>query len=237
MNKKGQGKLFLIPSAIGNEFKDREVMAQTGELLPVIKHFVVESEKQARRFIKWVNRDIDINSITFYPMGKHSHTNELRNWLDAAKAGMDVGVISDAGCPGVADPGGAVVATAHESGIEVVPLVGPSSILLALMSSGFSGQLFTFNGYLPHDSKERKATLTRLESLSRKGHTQIFMETPFRNTKLLTEICGTLGSETKLGVASGLLSGNQRISVKTIKEWNKRIPNLDKEPCIFLLGN
>jgi len=237
MSKSNFGKLYLIPSAIGNEDKQREVMPQTAQLLPTIKHFVVESEKQARRFLKWVNRDINIDELTFYSMGKHSDSLQSESWMVAAKNGMDVGVISDAGCPGVADPGSTTVAQAHENQIEVVPLVGPSSILLALMSSGFNGQHFTFSGYLPHDSKQRKSALLSMEALAKKGQTQIFMETPYRNTKLLTELCQTLSAGTGLAIASGLLSGVQRITMKSIGDWQKRIPNLDKEPCIFLLGN
>jgi len=237
MSKTNFGKLYLIPSAIGNEDKQREVMPHTVALLPSIKHFVVESEKQARRFLKWVNRDINIDELTFYSIGKHSDNFQTESWTVAAKKGMDVGVLSDAGCPGVADPGSAIVAQAHENQIEVVPLVGPSSILLALMSSGFNGQHFTFVGYLPHDGKERKSLLLLMEGQAKKGQTQIFMETPYRNTKLLTELCQTLSAGTGLAIASGLLSGAQRITMKTIGDWQKRIPNLDKEPCMFLLGN
>jgi 16S rRNA (cytidine1402-2'-O)-methyltransferase len=231
-----KGKLILIPSAVGHENREAEIPSFNTSVVSAIKHFVVENERSARRFLKWLNREIDIDQLTFYPMGKHAESDEADKWVNAALSGLDVGVLSDAGCPGVADPGGQVTSLAHRKGIEVVPLVGPSSLLLALMSSGFNGQDFSFKGYLPHDASERKRVILQMEKDAEKGSTRMFMETPFRNDKLLDELIKTLAPNTHLCVARALLTTSSSVRVKSIAQWNKARPTLGKEPCVFLIG-
>lgn len=202
-----------------------------------IRHFIVEDVRSARRFLKKVDRDIDIDGLTFYAMGKHASPQDFASYLCPLEQGLPVGVISEAGCPAVADPGADVVAIAQRKGLRVVPLVGPSSMILAVMASGFNGQSFAFNGYLPIDPAERTRRLKALEQRAAAEHqTQLFIETPYRNAKMFEEILRTCRPQTRLCVAAGITCAEEFIKTRTVQEWKKHpLPDLSKVPAIFLI--
>lgn len=208
------------------------------EVILGIRHFIVEEVRSARRFLKRVDRDIDIDSLTFYPMGKHADAALFASYLRPLEAGEAMGVISEAGCPAVADPGADVVAIAQKKGLRVVPLVGPSSMILAVMASGLNGQSFAFHGYLPIDAAERVKRLKQLEVRAQQEHqTQLFIETPYRNAKLFETLCSTLRPQTRICVAAGITMDEEWIRTKTVAEWRRqRLPDLSKIPAIFLMG-
>ena len=227
--------LYLIPVTLGDTPIEQVLPAYNKEIICSIRHFIVEEVRTARRFLKQVDRDINIDELTFYPMGKHADAASFSKYLDALRNGEDMGVISEAGCPAVADPGADVVAIAQREGLKVVPLVGPSSILLAVMGSGFNGQSFAFHGYLaPTDRAKR---LKQLESRSAAEHqTQLFIETPYRNHKIIADILSACNPRTRLCIASGLTTEKEYICSKTVKEW-KQVPppDLNKIPTIFAI--
>jgi 16S rRNA (cytidine1402-2'-O)-methyltransferase len=201
-----------------------------------IKHFIVEDVRSARRFLKKVERSIDIDTLQFYPLNKHTSPEEISGYLQPLLEGHSMGVISEAGCPAVADPGADVVAIAQRKGLKVVPLVGPSSIILSVMGSGFNGQSFAFHGYLPIENGERVKTLKLLEQRVYAEHqTQLFIETPYRNGKMVEEILRTCKPQTKLCIAANLTCADEYIRTRTVKEWKGKVPDLSKIPCIFLL--
>ena len=229
--------LYLIPVTLGDTPIERVLPAYNKEVILSIRHFIVEEVRTARRFLKQVDRNINIDELTFYPMGKHADAALFSKYLDALRKGEDMGVISEAGCPAVADPGADVVAIAQRVGHKVVPLVGPSSILLAVMGSGFNGQSFAFHGYLPIAPADRAKRLKQLESRSAAEHqTQLFIETPYRNHKIIADILATCNPRTKLCIASGLTTDKEYICSKTIKEWKQTtLPDLNKIPTIFAI--
>lgn len=229
--------LYLIPVTLGDTPIERVLPAYNKEIILSIRHFIVEEVRTARRFLKQVDRNINIDELTFYPMGKHADAALFSKYLDALRNGEDMGVISEAGCPAVADPGADVVAIAQREGHKVVPLVGPSSILLAVMGSGFNGQSFAFHGYLPIAPADRAKRLKQLESRSATEHqTQLFIETPYRNHKIIADILATCNPRTKLCIASGLTTDKEYICSKTIKEWKQTtLPDLNKIPTIFAI--
>lgn len=228
--------LYLIPSTMSD--------APVGDVLPAgnialcreIKHYVVENIRTARRFLKRCDRDIDIDSLTFTVLDEHTSPADVPAMLAPIEQGLPVGVISEAGCPAVADPGADLVAVAQQRGITVVPLVGPSSIIMSLMASGFNGQTFAFNGYLPYESRARSEKLREMERLIRtRQQTQIFIETPYRNNRLITELVSSLPSGMRLCVASDITGPKQEIITLPLAKWAKRAYNYDKVPTIFLL--
>lgn len=229
--------LYLIPVTLGDTPIERVLPAYNKEVILSIRHFIVEEVRTARRFLKQVDRNINIDELTFYPMGKHADAALFSKYLDALRNGEDMGVISEAGCPAVADPGADVVAIAQREGHKVVPLVGPSSILLAVMGSGFNGQSFAFHGYLPIAPADRAKRLKQLESRSAAEHqTQLFIETPYRNHKIIADILATCNPRTRLCIASGLTTDKEYICSKTIKEWKQTtLPDLNKIPTIFAI--
>lgn len=229
--------LYLIPCTLGETPVEQVLPAYNKEVILQIKHFIVEEVRTARRFLKTVDRNIDIDSLTFYPMGKHSDAASFGDYLKVLRRGDSMGVISEAGCPAVADPGAEIVRIAQREGLKVVPLVGPSSIILAIMASGFSGQSFAFHGYLPVQMGDREKMLKRLENRSRAEHqTQLFIETPYRNMKMMGELLRVLHPATRLCVASGLTCENEYVRTKTVAEWKKtEMPDLSKIPSIFLI--
>lgn len=229
--------LYLIPVTLGDTPIERVLPAYNKEVILSIRHFIVEEVRTARRFLKQVDRNINIDELTFYPMGKHADAALFSKYLDALRKGEDMGVISEAGCPAVADPGADVVAIAQREGHKVVPLVGPSSILLAVMGSGFNGQSFAFHGYLPIAPADRAKRLKQLESRSATEHqTQLFIETPYRNHKIIADILATCNPRTRLCIASGLTTDKEYICSKTIKEWKQTtLPDLNKIPTIFAI--
>ena len=230
--------LYLIPVELGDTPQERVLPAYNREVILGIRHFIVEEVRSARRFLKRVDRDIDIDSLTFYPMGKHADAALFASYLRPLEAVEAMGVISEAGCPAVADPGADVVAIAQKKGLRVVPLVGPSSMILAVMASGLNGQSFAFHGYLPIDAAERVKRLKQLEVRAQQEHqTQLFIETPYRNAKLFETLCSTLRPQTRICVAAGITTDEEWIQTRTVAEWRRqRLPDLSKIPAIFLMG-
>jgi 16S rRNA (cytidine1402-2'-O)-methyltransferase len=230
------GKLYLIPTTLGEVAPD-DVLPQTVKrAIDFIQDYIVENEKTARKFIKSINPDKAQANLRLHVLNKHTETTAYNEMLRPCLNGLHVGLMSEAGCPGVADPGAVIVKLAHEKGIQVVPLVGPSSILLALMGSGMNGQSFAFNGYLPIDKGEKKASLKNLERLSfEKNQAQLFIETPYRNTKLLEDILETLQNATQLCVATDITLPTEFIKTMAISEWKKTKVDLHNRPTIFII--
>jgi 16S rRNA (cytidine1402-2'-O)-methyltransferase len=228
--------LFLIPVTLGETAIQKVLPPHNKAVILSLKHFIVENERTARRFLKQTEPDIDIDALTFYTLNKHTSKEELSGFLKPIADGYSVGIISEAGCPAIADPGADIVAIAQQKNIQVIPLVGPSSILLALMASGFNGQSFAFQGYLPIDNEQRIKTLKNLEQrVYSENQTQLFIETPYRNGKLVEDILKTCKPATKLCIAADITLENEFIKTKSVMEWKKQIPELSKRPCIFAL--
>lgn len=232
-----KGTLYLIPNTLGNPDTANTIPAVITGKVNSIQVYIVENLRNARRFLKSLNRDMDIDSLTFHELNEHSSDAEIPAFLDQALQGADTGIISEAGVPGVADPGAAVVRIAHEKGIRVVPLTGPSSILLSLMASGLNGQAFTFHGYLPVKRPERIRKIREIEQVClRKGETQMFMEAPYRNDGLLADILENCAAHTRLCIAADLTLDTEFVQTRPVSAWKKSKPALHKRPVIFLLG-
>jgi len=230
------GTLYLLPVPLAENAAAKSFTPYLVETINSIKEYIVENEKTARKFLKEAGLKTPQNELTIHDYGKHNRADGTGEFFKGLQAGNDVGLMSEAGCPGIADPGAEIVEKAHRMGIKVVPLVGPSSILLALMASGFSGQSFTFHGYLPIDKAERSKRIKELENMSTKSdQTQLFIETPFRNNPMLEEILRTCSPKTRLCIACDITAETEFIQTKTIAEWQKKIPELHKRPTIFLL--
>ena len=228
--------LYLIPTTLGESALDTILPAQNAEIVSSLKYFIVENIRTARRFLKKVNHEINIDDLTFFELNQHTSPDEISTFLKPMSEGNDMGVISEAGCPAVADPGADVVAIAQQRNYAVKPLVGPSSILLSLMASGFNGQSFAFLGYLPISQLDRVKALKKMESrIYSENQTQIFIETPYRNMKMLEDILSTCQLTTKLCIAADITLETEFIRTKTIKEWKALKPDLNKRPCIFLI--
>ncbi len=230
------GSLFLIPTVLAPGTAEKVLSPQVRETITQIDYFFAENIRTARRFISELKTGKTIESLTFYELSKETPEAETAEQIKLILTGKDMGVLSEAGCPGVADPGAVAVKLAHKSGIRVVPLVGPSSILLALMGAGFSGQSFVFHGYLPIDRADRSRTIKYLEKeAQQRNQTQIFMETPYRNNQLLEEILKTCQSQTPLCIASQLTAPDELIQTKLVQDWRRQPPDLHKKPTVFLL--
>jgi 16S rRNA (cytidine1402-2'-O)-methyltransferase len=228
--------LYLIPVTLGESPLERVLPARNTEIICAIHHFIVEDVRSARRFLKKVSKEIDIDTLTFYPLNKHTDSNVIAGYLQPLRAGEAIGVISEAGCPAIADPGADVVAIAQSEGLTVIPLVGPSSILLSLMASGFNGQSFAFHGYLPIEPDERIKKLKQLEQRIYSEHqTQLFIETPYRNNRLAEDILRNCRPQTKLCIAANLTCEGEYVRTHTVKQWMGKLPDLSKIPTIFLL--
>lgn len=230
------GTLYLIPVPLAENTSAKSFTPYLVDTINHIKEYIVENSKTARRCLKEAGLITPQSELIIHDYGKHNRDSNLNEFFTGLLAGNDVGLMSEAGCPGVADPGSEIVAFAHRKGIKVIPLVGPSSILLALMASGFNGQSFTFHGYLPIDKLQRANKIKELEALAeRHNQTQLFIETPFRNNPMLEEILRSCNPETKLCIACDITSEEEFVQTKSIKEWRLKIPELHKRPCIFLL--
>ncbi|MDN6281030.1 MAG: SAM-dependent methyltransferase [Psychroflexus sp.] len=230
------GKLFLIPNLLGDQAPLEVLPLSIRKVIESIDHYIVENEKVARHFIKKISPKKSQNKLHIQKLNKFTSELEIPDFLNSCIEGHDVAIISDAGCPGVADPGAVIVDLAHQKKIDVIPLVGPSSILLGLMASGLNGQSFSFTGYLPIDKNERKKSLKKLESRSQKeNQTQIFIETPYRNNQLIDDMCRTLNPMTKLCVAVDLTTDNEFIRTKIIKDWCNEKIDIHKRPAIYLI--
>lgn len=230
------GKLYLIPTTLGAT-EPLEVLPLTiKRTVEQIDHYIVENEKTARRFIKKITPRKNQGLLQLYLLNKFTEAEALPEYLKPCLNGKPVGVLSEAGCPAIADPGALITRLAHEKGIQVVPLVGPSSIILALMASGLNGQNFAFNGYLPIDSVERKKAIKQLERKSRElGQTQLFMETPYRNDKLVQELLKSLHGDTSLCIAADITLKTEWIRTFKASNWGRNIPELNKRPAIFAI--
>ncbi len=234
--KKIKGSLYLIPCPLGEVPPLAVLPISVKSAIERIDYYIVEHEKDARRFIKSIAGHKKQSDLKIQQINKFTQIEEIPPMLDPCLEGFDIGVISDAGCPGIADPGARAVRFAHEKGIKIVPLVGPSSILLAMMASGLNGQNFAFNGYLPIDKEERKIELKRLEKISKDfGQSQLFIETPYRNNQMLESLTQTLQSQTQICVACDLTLPSEFIKTTTVGQWKKIKVDLHKRPTLFII--
>lgn len=228
--------LYLIPVTLGDTPIENVLPQYNSTLIAQIRHFIVEDVRSARRFLRKVDPQFDIDGSQFFELNKHTSPDVVAGYLKPLQSGRPMGVISEAGCPAVADPGADVVAIAQRKGLKVVPLVGPSSIILSVMASGFNGQSFAFNGYLPIKPEERAKKLHQLEQrIYNEEQTQLFIETPYRNGKMLEDILKNCRPQTKLCIAANLTCEGEYVHTRTVKEWKGKLPDLSKIPCIFLL--
>ncbi|WPR71551.1 SAM-dependent methyltransferase [Flavobacterium sp. NG2] len=230
------GKLYLIPTTMG-DCDPIDVLPQTiKRAIDLIDYYIVENEKTARKSIKQVQPEKKQSELILFALNKRTEPHEHKEFIKPLLEGKDMGLMSEAGCPGVADPGAVIVKLAHEKGIQVVPLVGPSSILLAMMASGMNGQSFTFHGYLPIEKGEKKATLKVLEKVSlERNQSQIFIETPYRNNKMLEDLLQILNPETHLCIAADITLSTEYIKTKKAKDWKKETVDLHNRPAIFII--
>jgi 16S rRNA (cytidine1402-2'-O)-methyltransferase len=236
MTNKKSGRIYLVPTPLIDGAIE-SIPAANRLIVGQCRYFLVESLKIGRRHVKAMFPAFDFTLAVFEELNKNTEASELNHLIDPAKNGFDICILSDAGSPVIADPGSNIVQLAHRHGIEVVPLAGPSSIMLALMASGLSGQNFTFHGYLSRDKVKLQIDLRRLDREARKGYSQIFMETPYRNNSLFDQIMLTCGPDLIFCIACDLTSENSLIKTQTISQWQKAPkPDLHKRPCIFLLG-
>ncbi|MDR2362715.1 MAG: SAM-dependent methyltransferase [Prevotellaceae bacterium] len=233
-----RGKLYLIPTPIGEGLIETVIPSGTLEVARRLQFFIVEEWRTARRFLSRIRIATPIDALTFFELNEHTAPEQIHPFLQPALNGHDIGLLSEAGAPAVADPGAALVQLAHVHGIDVVPLVGPSSLLLALMASGLNGQSFAFAGYLPIPARERQQRIKQLEHAAiAGGQTQLFIETPYRNLALFADILHTAAPSSQLCVAACLTQPDQFIRTATIAQWKIRpIPDIHKKPCLFLLG-
>ncbi|HNP19575.1 MAG TPA: SAM-dependent methyltransferase [Fulvivirga sp.] len=230
-----KGTLYLIPTVIADR-QTNTIPDQVKELLKTLQYFLVENVRTSRRYISSLSLGLTIEDLNFEVLNKNTKNTDLDILMEPLTKGYNMGILSESGCPGVADPGAHAVAWAQRNGYKVIPLVGPSSILLALMGSGFNGQKFCFHGYLPIDKKKLEAEIRRLEIESRNSYqTQIFIETPFRNNQLLKTLTQVNNNETLLCIAKNLTAPDQLIETKTIAEWKKTKIDLHKIPTVFLM--
>jgi 16S rRNA (cytidine1402-2'-O)-methyltransferase len=232
-----KGTLYMIPITLGDSPINQVIPEFNINIINEIDVYVVENIKAARRFLKKAGIIKAIDDLTFFELNKRTHITELPTFLKPISEGKNIGVLSEAGCPGVADPGADIVSLAQQQNIKVVPLIGPSSILLALMASGFNGQSFCFNGYLPKEQKERIRKLKELERTAKnKQQTQLFIETPYRNENVLEDLLKNCFETTMLCIAVDITLPREQILTKSIEEWKKTKIKLQKRPCIFLIG-
>ncbi|WP_347375106.1 SAM-dependent methyltransferase [Aequorivita sp. Q41] len=235
MNTK-KGNLYLIPCTLGDTNPMAVLPQNVKNAVETIDHYIVEHEKNARRFIKSIVPEKQQSILQIQEINKFTNPEEIAPMLNPCLEGFDVGVLSDAGCPGIADPGARAVHYAHEKGIKVVPLVGPSSILLAMMASGFNGQNFAFNGYLPIDKGQRKAELKRLEKISKDiDQSQLFIETPYRNNQMLQSLTENLSANTRICVACDITLPSEYIKTASVELWKKIKVDLHKRPTLFII--
>jgi 16S rRNA (cytidine1402-2'-O)-methyltransferase len=231
-----KGNLYLIPTLLGDGAYDDVLPANLRQIIVKITYFVVEDLRTARRFLKKADSSIDINKLSFELLNEHSSPEDIPSFLNPLLEGNDLGIMSEAGTPCVADPGSELVSLAHSHSIRVIPVSGPSSITLALMASGFNGQNFTFHGYLPVEKRERNAALRRIEQDAfRKSQTQIFIETPYRNMKMFESILESCNAGTRLCIAANLTTNDEMIKTLSVAEWKKQTPAIHKQPAVFLI--
>jgi 16S rRNA (cytidine1402-2'-O)-methyltransferase len=229
------GRIYLIPVTLGGDDFLKVIPEKVINLTRQLRYFIVEDIRSARRYLRLIDREFPINDSVFYELNEHTGEADIAHFLEPAYRGLDIGVLSEAGLPGIADPGARIVALAHQKKISVTPLSGPSSILLALISSGLNGQNFTFNGYLPVKPADRSAKLKELEKKANEGFSQIFMETPYRNQKMLESIITTCSENTLLCIAADITLPKESIRMMSISEWKKDLPLLNDRLVVFVM--
>jgi 16S rRNA (cytidine1402-2'-O)-methyltransferase len=230
-------KLFLIPNTLGDVAIDRSLPQYASQIVSSLQYFLVEEEKSARKLIKQLCPNTQVRELSIQRLNEHTKPEELESLLEPLKQGHSIGIISEAGCPAVADPGSDAVQRAHELGVQVVPLVGPCSMILALMASGLNGQSWRFAGYLPIETPERAKEIRAMEERARAAkETQIVMDTPYRNTKLLDDILQLCRPDTRLCIAVAVTTTEESIITKSVAQWRHDVPQLPKAPALFLLG-
>jgi 16S rRNA (cytidine1402-2'-O)-methyltransferase len=230
-----KGRIYLIPVTLGGSDYTNVIPEKTISITKSLRHFVVEDVRSARRYLRMIDKTFPIDDTVFFVLNEHTGDSDISHYLDPVESGNDLGVLSEAGLPCIADPGSRIVAMAHKRNITVSPLTGPSSIILALISSGFNGQNFTFNGYLPVKPAERSARIKELEKKASEGFTQIFMETPYRNQKMLETLLAVCHNDTKLCIAADITLPSESIRTKKISEWKKDHPEINDKLVVFVL--
>lgn len=232
------GKVYLLPITMGEGDAEKVIPKYVIEQILSMRYFVVENIRTTRRFLRKLNSVFPIDDSQFFELNKHTKASDIASFLNPCKNGHDIGVMSEAGVPGVADPGADVVAIAHQQNIQVVPLVGPSSILMGVMASGLNGQNFAFNGYIPIKGSERIKRIKQLEKrVFSENQSQVFIETPYRNNALLNDFLNNCSPDTKLCIAANISNENEFIKTMRIKAWKKQTIDLNKIPTIFILGS
>jgi 16S rRNA (cytidine1402-2'-O)-methyltransferase len=230
------GNVYLIPTTIGESGTSRVIPTEVAEIVKDIRYFVVENIRTARRYLRKLYPQINIDELHFFELNQHTDSRVIEEYLSPVLEGFDVGIISESGCPGIADPGAEVVRLSHMRQIRVIPLVGPSSVLLSLMASGLNGQHFAFLGYIPLRHAERLKAIREIEKRSVvEKQTQIFIETPYRNNQLIQDLLNTLNDHTRLCLACDITMDTEYIKTQTVAMWKRGIPDLNKRPAIFLL--
>ena len=230
------GNLYLIPTTLGESDITRVIPSEVSDITKNIRYFIVENIRTARRYLRKMDPQLNIDDLQFFELNQHTDSRQTAEYLNPILEGFDVGIISEAGCPGIADPGAEVVKQAHLKQIRVIPLVGPSSILLSLMASGMNGQNFAFIGYIPVKPIERVKAIREIEKRSiNEKQTQIFIEAPYRNTQLISDLINTLGDQTRLCMACDITLDTEYIKTQTVAQWKKGVPDLNKRPAIFLI--
>ena len=229
------GRIYLIPVTLGGEDFQKVIPEKVLNITRSLRCFIVEDIRSARRFLRLIDKEFPVNDTVFFELNEHTSENEIDHYLEPVMKGYDIGIMSEAGLPGIADPGALIVALAHKKKITVTPLSGPSSIILALIASGLNGQNFTFNGYLPVKPEERTAKLKELEKKANNGFAQIFMETPYRNQKMMESIIGACKSGTRLCIAADITLASESIKTMKISDWKQNIPQLTDKLVIFVL--
>ena len=241
-----ESAVYLIPVTLGDTPIEQVLPSYNREVIIGIKHFIVENIRSARRFLKKVEQGISIDGLTFFELNQHTDRNNIDSYLAPIRQGHPVGIISEAGCPAIADPGADVVAIAQRKNIKVVPLVGPSSIIMSVMGSGFNGQSFAFHGYLPIDDEKKTARIKQFETrMYAEDQTQLFIETPYRNGKMMQTLLSTLRPQTRICLAANITCADEKIVSRTVSEWRKFIPQnaaddviareIPRVPAIFLI--
>jgi 16S rRNA (cytidine1402-2'-O)-methyltransferase len=234
MNKM-TGNIYLIPVTLGGDDFHNVIPEKVIDRTRRLRYFIVEDVRSARRFLRLIDKGFPIDDTVFMELNEHTADSEIERYLDVSETGADIGLMSEAGLPGIADPGAKIVALAHKKKIKVIPLSGPSSIILALISSGFNGQNFTFNGYLPVKPADRTSRIKDLEKKAREGYAQIFMETPYRNQKMFDSLLAVCNNETMLCIAADITLQSEIIRSMKISEWKKNIPSLNDRLVVFVL--
>jgi 16S rRNA (cytidine1402-2'-O)-methyltransferase len=229
------GRIYLIPVTLGGDDYLKVIPEKVINLTRLLRFFIVEDIRSARRFLRLIDKQFPINDTVFFELNEHTGESEIEHYLDPVQQGSDIGVMSEAGLPGIADPGARIIALAHQKKIIVTPLSGPSSMLLALISSGLNGQNFTFNGYLPVKPDERSAKLRELEKNAGNGYSQIFMETPYRNQRMIETIITTCHNDTRLCIAIDITLPSESIRTMKISDWKRNVPTLTDKLVVFVL--